>query len=81
MSALTVSADVLRYATAICQTPEGTAAVIAPVGRFGYQGQDYIVGGNEVGPVAAGLRTALTDIQYGSAPDPYGWTLRVPARD
>jgi len=59
----------------------GTAAVIAPVGRFGYQGQDYIVGGNEVGPVAAGLRTALTDIQYGSAPDPYGWTLRVPARD
>lgn len=29
MSVLTVSADVLRYATAICQTPEGTAAVIA----------------------------------------------------
>lgn len=29
MSVLTVAADVLRYATAIAQTPEGTAAVIA----------------------------------------------------
>jgi hypothetical protein len=29
MSVLTVSADVLRYATAIAQTPEGIAAVIA----------------------------------------------------
>ena len=29
MSALTVASDVLRYATAIAQTPEGTAAVVA----------------------------------------------------
>lgn len=32
MSVLTVAADVLRYATAIAQTPEGTAAIIAAGG-------------------------------------------------
>lgn len=58
----------------------GTAAVIAPVGRFGYQGKDYVVGGGEVGPVAAKLRQSLTDLQYGRAPDPYGWTMKIEAR-
>lgn len=32
MSALTVAADVLRYACAIAQTPEGTAAILAAGG-------------------------------------------------
>src|SRR5690606_32423134 len=30
----------------------GTAAVIAPVGHFGYKGEDYVINNNEVGPVA-----------------------------
>lgn len=34
MSVLSVSADVLRYVTAIAQTPEGMAAVIAAGGPF-----------------------------------------------
>jgi len=55
----------------------GTAAVIAPVGRFGYKGRDYLVNNNEVGPVAHHLYKTLTDIQYGRAPDPFGWTLRI----
>jgi branched-chain amino acid aminotransferase len=55
----------------------GTGAVIAPVGRFGYQGKDYTVGTGEPGPVARRLFKALTDIQYGRAADPYGWTRRV----
>ncbi len=55
----------------------GTGAVIAPVGRFGYQGRNYDVGGGEPGPVAKRLLTALTDIQYGRAVDPYGWTRVV----
>jgi branched-chain amino acid aminotransferase len=55
----------------------GTAAVIAPVGRFGYKGQDYIVNNNEPGPIASHLYKTLTDIQYGRAPDPYGWTVMI----
>jgi branched-chain amino acid aminotransferase len=55
----------------------GTAAVIAPVGRFGFRGKDYIVGNGEAGPVSAHLYKALTDLQYGRREDPYGWTLRL----
>ena len=52
----------------------GTGAVIAPVGRFGYQGKDYAFAGAEAGPVARALFKGLTDIQYGRCADPYGWT-------
>lgn len=55
----------------------GTAAVIAPIGRFGRKGRDVIVGGNVAGPVATRVYRALTDIQYGRADDPYGWTRIV----
>lgn len=55
----------------------GTAVVISPVGKFGYKGVDYTVGKGEVGPVAQHLYQALTDIQYGRVPDPYGWTYTI----
>lgn len=55
----------------------GTGAVIAPVGRFGYQGRDYFLGASEPGPVARSLFKGLTDIQYGRTPDSYGWTRVV----
>lgn len=55
----------------------GTGAVIAPVGRFGYGGKDYAIGGGEPGPVARTLLKGLTDIQYGRCADPYGWTKVV----
>jgi branched-chain amino acid aminotransferase len=55
----------------------GTGAVIAPVGRFGYQGRDYALATGNPGPVAQRLFKGLTDIQYGRAPDPYGWTQLV----
>ena len=55
----------------------GTAAVIAPIGRFGYKGKEYVVGGNVAGPVAKHLYKSLTDLQYGRVADPYGWTMKV----
>lgn len=55
----------------------GTAAVIAPVGKFGYQEKEHIVNGNQVGPIAKHLFQTLTDIQYGRIPDPYGWTHTI----
>ena len=55
----------------------GTGAVVSPVGRFGFRGRDYRVGTGKPGPVAQQLYRALTDLQYGRAPDPYGWTRKV----
>ena len=55
----------------------GTAAVIAPVGKFGYLEKDYIVNGNQIGPIAQHLYKTLTDIQYGRIADPYGWTHTI----
>ena len=55
----------------------GTAAVIAPVGRFGFQGEDIIINNNKPGIVAERLFQALTDIQYGRVEDQYDWTLKI----
>ena len=52
----------------------GTGAVIAPVGRFGYDGKEYVINGGQTGPVAQRLFDMLTAIQSGRAEDPYGWT-------
>jgi branched-chain amino acid aminotransferase len=57
----------------------GTAAVIAPIGRVGLDGSDIVVNNFESGPVATHLFQALTDIQYGRAGDPHGWTQVVRA--
>ncbi|MEM7797677.1 MAG: branched-chain amino acid aminotransferase [Chloroflexota bacterium] len=55
----------------------GTAAVIAPIGKMGYQGQDVTVNGNEVGRVTRHLYEELTGIQFGRIPDRFGWTLKI----
>lgn len=62
----------------------GTGAVIAPVGRLHYQGRDIVIRDGEPGPVATRLYDELTGLQYGTRPDPFGWTrtldLPTPAR-
>jgi branched-chain amino acid aminotransferase len=55
----------------------GTAAVISPVGSFNYQGENYVVNRNRVGPVTNNLYTRLVDIQYGNAADPFGWVKEI----
>jgi branched-chain amino acid aminotransferase len=55
----------------------GTAAVISPVGSLNYQGRDYLVNQNKVGAVTHELYTKLVDIQYGNAPDPFGWVREI----
>jgi branched-chain amino acid aminotransferase len=55
----------------------GTAAVIAPVGVFEYEDEKITINNNQSGPVASLLFKTLTDIQYGRAEDPYGWTLQI----
>ena len=55
----------------------GTAAVIAPVGKFGFKDEEYLINNDQVGPVAKRLYDELTGIQYGRIEDRFGWTLTV----
>jgi len=58
----------------------GTAAVVTPVGRLAWDGGEALTGEDAdggVGPVTAGLRRALLDVQYGRTPDTHGWLTRL----
>jgi branched-chain amino acid aminotransferase len=55
----------------------GTAAVITPVGELGWRGEKLVINGGDAGETARRLYGAITDIQYGRAPDPHGWMTVV----
>lgn len=55
----------------------GTAAVISPVGEIRYKDKTMRVGDGGVGPWAKKFFTAITNIQYGRAEDPYGWIMTL----
>ncbi len=51
----------------------GTAAVISPVGAFGYHGRDFVVNGGEMGEISRKVYDELTGIQTGKYADKFGW--------
>jgi len=51
----------------------GTAAIVSPIGEFGYNDIKYIVNNNEIGKVSQALYDELTGIQYGKIEDLRGW--------
>jgi len=55
----------------------GTAAVVAPIGTIGYQGKDYIIGGNKIGCITQELYDTLTGIQFGNVVDTFGWSYKI----
>ena len=55
----------------------GTAAVISPVGELSYKGERIVVNGGGIGPLTQKLYDTIVGIQYGTAPDPHGWTVVV----
>jgi branched-chain amino acid aminotransferase len=55
----------------------GTAAVISPVGSLQYKGKDYLVNNNQVGKITQELYDKLVNIQYGNAPDTFGWVQEI----
>ena len=55
----------------------GTAAVVTPIGRVLSDEGEFQVGTGGPGQLTESLRRELTDIQFGRAPDPYGWMERV----
>jgi branched-chain amino acid aminotransferase len=55
----------------------GTAAVVSPIGTFSIYGELLTVADGGIGPVAQKLFDALTGLQWGKLPDPFGWTYEV----
>ncbi len=55
----------------------GTAAVISPVSHLAWHDEEITVGDGGVGSMARKLYSAITDIQYGRAEDPFGWVVPV----
>jgi len=55
----------------------GTAAVISPVGELAYKGERLVINGGRIGTLTQKLYDAIVGIQYGTAPDPRGWTVPV----
>ena len=55
----------------------GTAAVISPIGELAWNDDKYEVNHNQIGALSQKLYDELTGIQWGTKPDPFGWTCRV----
>ncbi len=55
----------------------GTAAVISPIGLLDDGHTKMIINDEKIGPVAQTLYNTITDIQWGKAPDTFGWTVKV----
>ena len=55
----------------------GTAAVITPIGRIGFEGKTYEINGGASGPLGAELYESLIGIQIGEREDRHGWTRVV----
>ncbi len=58
----------------------GTAAVISPVGELGYRDARVTINGGRIGELTQRLYDAIVGIQYGTAPDPFGWTTPLTQR-
>ena len=55
----------------------GTAAVVSPVGSFGYHGKKYTVGDGKLGKITKYVYDELTGIQTGRVKDDFGWVERI----
>ena len=55
----------------------GTAAVVSPIGELAMGDKVVTVNGGQIGRLTQRLYDALTGIQWGTEPDPYGWTVPV----
>lgn len=55
----------------------GTAAVISPIGEFGYKENTITVNKGKTGPLAQRLFDDIQCLQRGAAADPHDWIVRV----
>ncbi|HBQ65047.1 MAG TPA: branched chain amino acid aminotransferase [Clostridiales bacterium] len=55
----------------------GTAAVISPIGALCMDDRNIVINHMEIGELSSRLYKEMTEIQRGSRPDPFGWTVEV----
>ena len=55
----------------------GTAAVVSPIGALSWNGKDYPINDGKIGALSRRLYDELTGIQWGTRPDPFGWTCLI----
>ena len=55
----------------------GTAAVVSPIGKFYYNGKEYLVNDNKIGTVTQNLYDTLTGIQWGKIEDKFNWIYKI----
>jgi branched-chain amino acid aminotransferase len=55
----------------------GTAAVVSPVSKLCYQGEELQIGDGSIGHITMDLYNTLTGIQFGKIEDPMGWVVKV----
>jgi branched-chain amino acid aminotransferase len=55
----------------------GTAAIISPVARICYKGQDHVVADGKTGALSLKLFEHILALQYAREEDPYGWVERI----
>ena len=55
----------------------GTAAVVSPIGELAMGDKKVIINHGQIGHLTQRLYDTLTGIQWGTEPDPYGWTVPV----
>ena len=55
----------------------GTAAVIAPIGEFIYEGKNYTINDSKVGKVTQLMYNTLVNIQKGHIKDRHGWIVPI----
>lgn len=55
----------------------GTAAVISPVGKLRYKDDVMTIHDGSIGEVSQRIYDTVTGIQWGKAPDPFGWRVEV----
>ncbi len=53
----------------------GTAAVVSPIGKLSYKGEEFVVNNGEIGETTQHLYDVLTGVQWGKIEDTYGWTV------
>lgn len=55
----------------------GTAAVVSPVNRIFFKGEEVGIGDGGIGEITLKLYDTLTGIQFGKQKDEMGWTVRI----
>lgn len=55
----------------------GTAAVVSPIGEMCWENRTAVINGGKIGHLTQRLYDTITGIQWGTEPDPYGWTVKL----